>query len=43
MMFPLVLDIRNHLWDLGLTDGESTIALLPFEKLQFGKFFVYPL
>jgi len=42
MMFPLVLDVLNHIQDLGLADREPTISVLPLEGTQLLKFFVNP-
>ncbi len=41
-MFPLVLDVLNHIQDLGLADREPTISVLPLEGTQLLKFFVNP-
>jgi hypothetical protein len=43
VMFALIIDVRYHIWDLGLAYRESTVAILPFEETQFRKLFMNPL
>jgi len=43
MMLGLVPDICDGRINTGNSDGERAVALLPFERAELGKCFVYPI